>query len=618
MRIYSTVCLLLLPVIGLQAQIRKADPESLRRIVGHLASEELGGRYPGTAGDSLASAFIGGQFRKAGLRPLGDSYFQPFQLPVEQRVEGDNSLRIADRALKLDHDYRPMHFSRNGEASGPVVYVGYGLKSGDSALRWNDYANVDVRGKCVLMLRDRPDNDRVRQATAHLRSDRAKALLAQDMGAAAVIFVNPARDTADLYGSSSGREFALEIPVVQLRRPAAENLFGRETLLARESGMAAMSGLGGMRGMPPGARKAVTPGRDSAAGKPAAMMPGIAAAAGNDMGADARMQVHITQIYAPTHNIAGVVRGRDPKLRDEYVIVGAHYDHLGLGGPHSGSRRPDTSAVHPGADDNASGVAAMLTLARHFAKHRPARSLLFVAFSAEEEGVVGSKYFTEHLPVDTSAVSAMFNFDMVGNLRASALTVGGSGTSAESDSLIRALAAGTGLQVKLSPAGHGPSDHAPFYAKRMPVFYLTTGATPDYHTPSDKPHTLNYPGMDSVVRYSSALIAEVAGRPQRLSFREAGAPDAEPLRAKFKVTLGLMPDVTGSGGNNGLRADIVVKGKPADRAGMRAGDVIVSIDGRSVRNIEDYMMRLSQLKAGSTAEVCILRDGEPLTLKVDL
>ncbi|MBQ4279179.1 MAG: M20/M25/M40 family metallo-hydrolase [Rikenellaceae bacterium] len=567
---HKTICtlLLLLSVCQLFAQSRAKEIRDLRRIVGYLASAELGGRFPGTRGDTLAADFIVGRLGKAGLTPWYETWFQPFSLPGTKRIDGANSLSIGGRSLDRGSDYQPLPFSASGRISGEVVYAGMGTRGGD------------LQGKCALLLVPPPGHGMAGRDESPASALRNRALEAQDRGAAAVLFVSMP-DTPDSTDLSGVRESPLRIPAVRLDRAIAVEIFGRELL---------------------------TP--------PAAMHP-MSMSAAVPTGLQAALETTIRQDEIPARNIVAWLPGSDPGLKDEYIIIGAHYDHLGLGGPGSGSRRPDTTAVHPGADDNASGIAALLTLARHLRKAKPARSVIFAAFSAEEEGVVGSRHFTANLPVDSSLVSAMFNIDMVGSLRASALTVGGSGTSAESDSLIRAHAAGSGLHVTCSPQGHGPSDHAPFYAKGIPVFYFTTGGTMTYHTPGDQPATINYEGMDSVIRYVAALATDVANRPARLSFRESGPANAAPMRAQFKVTLGLMPDVTGSS-NDGLRADIVVKGKPADRAGMRTGDVIVEVDGKSVSNIEDYMARLAQLRAGTTIDVKVRRGDETLVLKVEL
>ena len=332
-------------------------------------------------------------------------------------------------------------------------------------------------------------------------------------------------------------------------------------------------------------------------------------------------------VQRTTHNIIAVLPGKDRRLKDEYIVVGSHYDHLGMGGQGSGSRRPDTLGVHPGADDNASGDAVVLQLARYFKKARPARSIIFAFFGAEEQGIVGSKRFVEwmrqedpcriHLPAGLEGIVAMVNLDMVGRMRDNALSVSGTGTSTDFKALAEMAAERTQLTITCTPDGYGPSDQASFVAADIPVLYLTTGGHMEYHTPDDVPSTLSYDGMQRTLDYARELVTELAGRP--------GKPDFIPVpgsntmsHARFKVTLGLMPDVTGASTVPGLRADIVVAGKPAHAAGMRSGDIIQEIDGKPVKDINEYMERLSELKAGTTIPVKVLRGGETIVLQVHL
>lgn len=338
-----------------------------------------------------------------------------------------------------------------------------------------------------------------------------------------------------------------------------------------------------------------------------------------------KQQFNVKKGDINTFNVYGSVPGRSGK----YVVVGAHYDHLGMGGQGSGSRRMDTLAIHNGADDNASGVAGMLYLAKQFAKAKDLEhGVIFVAFGAEERGIVGSKHFAGNLQelelsgrktISEKDIVAMVNFDMIGNLRNSAITLGGTGTAKEMDEIIANAEKlyGNALKVTRSAQGHGPSDHSAFYAKNIPVFYLTTGATEDYHTPDDDAHKLNYPGIDSVARFAALLVEQVQKYPAGLNFTDTGSPDAAPMRASFKVTLGLMPDVTGQV-ENGLRADIVVKGKPAHKAGLKNGDVIVQINDLVIKNIEEYMKGLATLEKGKIAKVKVLRDGKEMIFDVQL
>ena len=327
------------------------------------------------------------------------------------------------------------------------------------------------------------------------------------------------------------------------------------------------------------------------------------------------------------HNIIAVLPGKDKRLRHEYIVVGAHYDHLGLGGENSGSRRPDTLGVHPGADDNASGDAVILELARHFKKTGSPRSIVFAFFGAEEQGIAGSKSFVEwmkhaddrrlNLPADLKGIVAMVNLDMVGRMRDSSLSVSGTGTSTEFKAMAERAAERTGLLITCTPDGYGPSDQASFVAADIPVLYLTTGGHMEYHTPDDVPSTLNYDGMQLALAFTEELVAQLAGLPETPDF--INVPSRNTMsHAAFKVTLGLMPDVTGASTVPGLRADIVMPGKPAHTAGLRSGDIIQEIDGKPVKDIQEYMQRLSELQAGTTIPVKVLRGEKTIVFQVQL
>jgi hypothetical protein len=328
-----------------------------------------------------------------------------------------------------------------------------------------------------------------------------------------------------------------------------------------------------------------------------------------------------------THNIIAVLPGKDKRLKDEYIVVGSHYDHLGWGGEGSGSRRPDTVAVHPGADDNASGDAVVLQLAEHFKKVRSPRSIIFAFFGAEEQGLVGSKFFLDwmkqddkqriNLPKDKKSIVAMVNLDMVGRMRDHAMSVSGTGTSSGFKAMVEDAAQQASLHVTCIPDGYGPSDHASFVAAEIPVLFLTTGGHMEYHTPADKPFTLNYDGMQQTLDFTKDLVARLAKMSEAPDY--INVPSSQKMsHAKFKVTLGLMPDVMGASDIPGLRADIVVAGKPAHNAGIRSGDVIQEIDGKPLKDIEEYMQRLSELQPGTTIPVKVLRGEETIVFQVHL
>jgi Zn-dependent M28 family amino/carboxypeptidase len=318
-----------------------------------------------------------------------------------------------------------------------------------------------------------------------------------------------------------------------------------------------------------------------------------------------------------TRNVVGMVAGTDPKLSEEYIFVGAHYDHLGFGGPGSGSRKPDTVAVHHGADDNASGVAAIIELAQKF-KHdkNNKRSIVFVAFTAEEFGLIGSKAFVAEPPFSLKKAIAMFNFDMVGRLdSAKSLTIGGVGTALETKALVDSLV--HGFNVRISNDGYGPSDHASFYGENIPVIYFTSGVHDQYHTPDDTYDRINIKGEKMIVESAYQLIAEVANRSKKLTYQESGPKTGTSGRTDLKVTLGIIPDFAGTV-KEGMRIDGVTPGKPAAKAGLLKGDIIVAIDGKTVGSIYDYMARMKAYSPGQIISVDIMRGKEKKVFLVTL
>ena len=301
-------------------------------------------------------------------------------------------------------------------------------------------------------------------------------------------------------------------------------------------------------------------------------------------------------------------------------MIGAHEDHLGMGGPGTSSRRPDTTAIHYGADDNASGTATVLELAGWFAgqKIKPKRSILFITFGAEEMGILGSRYFVEHSPIDLSKISVMLNIDMIGRMRPdSMLQVGGAGTSPVTRDILKKVNENYHFNLELSDAGYGPSDHASFYAKNVPVMYFSTGPHKDYHTPFDRVDSLNIPGIVMADHYIADVATMVADRDSALTFREAGPKESTSRSYRNRITLGIMPDVSGEG-KDGMEVLAVTKGKPADLGGMKRGDVIVAIDGKPVGNVYDYMYRMNTFHYGQAIVVSVKRNNSVIDLLIQL
>jgi aminopeptidase YwaD len=560
----------------------------IEKTIKYLASEELEGRRAGEKGDSLAAEYIRYQFNKAGLELLFDNGFQSFSLVSSVEIGDNNYLYVRDKKYEVKTEFLPYSFTANKQVSAPVAFAGYGFSIDQDSLLWNDFKNIDAKGKWVLLLKGDPEIDKPESKFAAFSEDRAKVLTAQDNGAAGVLLVagphfSEKDELQGLFYDKNSSTYS--IPVFQITRKVADSILSAtgNTIEYLEN-------------------------KINQTMEPIVFQLDINISAKAD----------VIQKNATTFNVAGMLKGNDPVLKNEFIVVGAHYDHLGMGGPGSGSRALDTIAVHYGADDNASGVAAVIEMAyKATAVKNNRRSLIFAAFGAEEMGLIGATSFTANPPVDLTKVVAMFNFDMVGRLdtNSRALSIGGSQTSLETEEILNRL--GNEFALSLSPEGSGPSDHAAFYMQNIPVFFISTGAHPDYHTPDDVAEKINYEGVSDIVDFIWMVASEVSNRENLLTFQESGSKVRRSRGGRMKVTLGVMPDFAGQE-KSGLRIDAVTKDKPASQAGMLKGDIITAINGNPVGNIYDYMNRLNTFEEGQTISIDIMREGKPQVLIVQL
>ncbi|HUQ80357.1 MAG TPA: M28 family peptidase [Gemmatimonadaceae bacterium] len=319
----------------------------------------------------------------------------------------------------------------------------------------------------------------------------------------------------------------------------------------------------------------------------------------------------------PTQNVAALVRGTDPALRDEYIVLGAHFDHLGRSA--MGALDPDAAnAIHNGADDNASGTAAVIELARLLRRNPAMRSVIFVAFSGEELGLLGSQYFVDHLPVPIEKVRAMLNFDMVGRLRDDRMIVYGVETASELKDIVDRANAPAPLQLTAVGDGFGASDHSSFYAKNLPVLHFFTNVHDDYHKASDDAEKINAGGIARVVAFAERITREIADRPQPLTFvRAVAAAPTTSTRENTSAYLGSIPDM-GATDVVGVRLTGVRADSPADRAGLKPGDVIVEFGGKAVKDLYGYTDALYGQKPGDVVNVVVLRGAQRMTVKVTL
>ncbi|HPN36400.1 MAG TPA: M20/M25/M40 family metallo-hydrolase [bacterium] len=574
---------------------RAKDPEAitiaeLQEHVTYLASDAMKGRKPGTEEARQAAEYIKKELKKCKLELLGGNGLQEFYVVtgVEPGIENQFSFRGSEG--RLMEDFTPLSFSASAHARAPLAFAGYGFHIETDSLTWRDYDALDVSGRWVMILREAPDGGAPNSGFEPYTPLRKKVAVAKDRGAVGVLFVSGEKtDQRDallplVYDDSPG---TAGLPVLHIKRSLADQLLAEagQTIAGLEAEF--------YRNKSP-----------------------HSFLLGDTLRASAEVILQQTR----TANVAAQLTGNDPLLKNEFLVIGAHYDHLGLGGPGSHSRRPDTVAVHNGADDNASGVAGMLELAEALAANRKSlrRSVLFVAFSAEEMGTLGSRYFVDHPPAPLSQIKYMLNLDMVGRMHEEekVFSVGGVGTAQGMEEILNRLAQGRAFTIKMSPEGAGPSDHASFYAKDIPVLFFMADLHEDYHTPDDDSDKLNYAGQKMIVDYILDAAKELANRPESLAFQEAG-PKTPPRGRRFKITLGVMPDHSAAG-IKGLRVSVVDPDRPAGRGGMIKGDVIVAIDGKPVNDIYEYMHRLSELRSGDRISVEVMRNGQKKILIVDL
>ncbi len=570
-------------------QGREITEGELQDHISYLASDSLKGRLTGSAGDSLAAYYIRNDLESYGFEPVEGDGFQRFSVAMKIQAGQENSLSIDERHFTQGTDFVPSAFSSNSGLVAEVVFAGYGFNINTDSLQWNDYIDIEIKDKWVMLLRADPDIDKHASRFGRLSNDRDKALTAKDMGAAGILLVSgPLFDPIDVLESPDNENFSVGIPVMNIKRDVADHI-----LLKSKKRIADLEK------------------KINESGRPESFSTGTIVSG----------QAELLHETVSTRNVVMMLSGEDEILKNEYLIIGAHFDHLGMGGPGSSSRAVDTLAVHYGADDNASGVGAMLEIAEEFATTPGShpRSIICIAFSAEEKGLLGSKHFVENPLIDLSKVNAMINLDMLGRLQeTNTIQIAGAGTAEGLKALLNSLNDTTILKLAISDEGYGPSDHSSFYGKNIPVLFFSTGAHLDYHTPDDTYDRINYSGMVRVSDFIFGIGQSLASQAEKLEFREAGPGiDQQRQMRRRGVTIGIMPDFAGNV-RNGLRADFVTPGRPASLGGMRKGDIITAINGKSVNNIEDYMFRMNQLSPGQTINVEVMRDTSKILLIIQL
>ena len=553
-----------------------------------LSHDNKKGRYPGSRESKDVISFLINEFKSYGVKPgfKNQSYKQSFDITSGIELGKNNLMTINGDTLLIEKDFIPLWFSGNDSVSSSCVFAGYGLEIDEENLQWNDYKNINVSNKWVIVLRKNPDPDNVHSPFNKYSSFHKKMLIARDKGAIGIIFISHTNDQ-ELFPLKYIAGYKNDgIPAVHISNKTAEKIF-----------------------------KPVGWSREKIQETINRSMESLNFEIQNTF---ISATVDLSLIKDRAANVVGVIRSGNRKYRDEYVALGAHFDHIGIGGKRSGSRQEDILATHPGADDNASGVAGLLEIGQKIAtyKSKLKRSVILIAFDAEEKGLLGSKYFTDNSPIPLKNIVTMINLDMIGRMKESTFTIGGVGTSPTFVPMIDSLSKNKTYIIKTTTPGFGPSDHASFYKKDIPVMFFFTGLHTDYHTPKDTWDLINVKGEKEILSFLYEIIINLSKNATRPAFSEAG-PKTGPMTrtSPFKVTLGVMPSYGST--EIGLKIDGISKQDgPAARAGIKKGDVIKSINGKPIKDIYEYMERLSELKTGITVPITVERKGKKITLSV--
>jgi Zn-dependent M28 family amino/carboxypeptidase len=596
----------LLPVVYFAAatafaQPASVDPTAYLSDVKFLASPEMRGRASGSPELEKAAAFIAGKFREFGIHPVaGKQYLQPFSVTTGGTLGSNNHFEATgaggSAALQMRTDFVPFNISSAGRMSGRVVFAGFGITAPE--YKYDDYAGVDVKGKIVLILRHEPqefDEHSVfagKEFTKHATFF-AKASNAKNHGAVGIVLVNDVAahkgeaDDLPKFGAIEGPSDA-GIPFVQIKADRADAWLrgGGKSLERIEQDIDGTL-------------------------KPES----FALAEGLRVNA----QIDIERAQKTVNNVVAYLPGETA----EYVVIGAHYDHLGLGEQHS--LAPSLAGtVHPGADDNASGTAGVIELARWFAKQpKQKRGILFLTFAGEEMGLLGSAWYVAHpeLPLDNAV--AMLNMDMIGRLRSNKIFIGGANTGTTLRATLDRVAPKHPVALDYSDTtGEGSSDHVSFAAKQVPALFFFSGLHSDYHKPSDTWDKIDAAGAAKVLSLVADVaddLRESAGRPAFVraapaAHGGAAGPVSSGTGSGYGPYFGSIPDF--GEGVQGVKFADVREGSPAAKAGFKGGDVMVQFDGKPIQNLYDFTYALQSKKPGDEVAVKVLRDGKPVEATV--
>lgn len=549
----------------------------VRTHVEFLADDAQQGRAPGTEADDRVQGYIEKTMADAGLAPAFEGSFrQAFEVTDGVRIKQDGDVVLDVSGLPVPRQVLPFagDTSKAGPAVSKLVFVGHGIPRG--APWTGDYEGLEkkVDGNIVVALHGGPDDPHLSAAATRPQS---KLIAARDHGAVGFVLWDP---SSPVVFPNHGTVNDLDLPAVAVGSEGTAALL--EAFLGKNK--AATTGHGFDAAALGLARGKVTPKR-------------------------ATLQTDIEPVTLRTANVAGRIRGHGET--DKILVVGAHMDHLGLGTSHS--LAPGEEAVHNGADDNASGVAVMLEVCESIAKTPEADrpyDVVCIAFGAEEMGLLGSKHYVQTLSADERGrIVAMINFDMVGRLGDDGLVVAGVGTSSVWPKLVEQTR-GT-LDVRTTDDGYGPSDHGSFYEQKVPVLHFFTGPHEDYHKPSDDIEKVNFDGAATVGTMAYSLLRAMMADRLVPDYKETTRPQP---RGGFRISLGTIPDYAAK--VDGVRLSGVRNGGPAEKAGLRKGDVITQLGDREVHNLDDYMAAFATMKPGHPVRVVVDREGEQVELEL--
>ena len=572
----------------------QADPTRYLSDIKSLASPDMEGRGAGTKGLTRAQRLIEKRYKELGLEPAGSNgYTQPFTVVTGARLKSDNHFAVEAAGsmsdLKINQDFVPFSFSASGQIAAPVVFAGYGATAEE--FHYDDYAGLDVKDKIVVVLRYEPSGFAEKSGNHGLTQHSqliTKAINARNHGAKGIVVLNGKlgdgeEDLLTRFGSVSGPEH-VGLVMVQAKNAVVESWFqaaGKSLKDVQE--------------------------QINSTSKPASFaFPDTLHLA---------LHIDIETTRATVNNVLAWLPGQT----DEYVIVGAHYDHLGRG--NFDSLAPaQIGQIHPGADDNASGTAGVLELARLLAPQRGQlkRSILFMDFAGEELGLLGSAEWVKNPTRPLAKAVAMLNMDMIGRIKDDKVYIGGVGTGSTLKAILEQAQKETPFKIEYSAGGYSSSDHTSFVAKKIPVLFFFSGLHSDYHKPSDTWDKINAPSAARLLDLVENVAVQLANATEAPAFQVVAEdkPTTGGGGGGYGPYFGSIPDFGQT--ENGVKFSDVKPNSPAAKAGLKAGDILIQFGDKPIKNLYDFTDALRRSKVGDVVEVKVLRDGQPITVSVKL